>query len=172
MKHLMLFCFAVSSSVGVGWAQRTIGPDKTLANQAPESRTLFGSSLLSLGADELRLANYDEGIRLTLMGLEERGVPDAKRAAAHSNLCAAYAAKREPDVAIEHCTLSLEINDENWHAWSNRSYAYWLKKMYSAATTDLEAAVAINPDARQVAQIRGMLNEVTLMPRVEVQDHQ
>lgn len=172
MKSLILFCLVLSGSIGVSWAQRSLDPVKPLANQAPDSRMLFGGSLLSLGAEELRSGNYEEGIRITLMGLEERGVPDAKRAAAHSNLCAAYAARKEPDVAIEHCTLSLDIDDANWHAWSNRSYAYWLKGMYSAATTDLEAAIAINPDARQVFQIRGMLNEATLRPRVEVEDHQ
>jgi tetratricopeptide (TPR) repeat protein len=172
MKPLMLFCLVLSSSTGTSWAQRTLDPAKVLANQAPESRTLFGGGLLPAGANELRMGNYDEGIKLTLMGLEERGISDKNKAAAHANLCAAYAAKQEPDVAIEHCTLSLEISGANWQAWSNRSYAYWLKGMYPAAMKDLEVAIAMNPDARQIFQIRGMLNEAVLLPRVEVQDHQ
>jgi hypothetical protein len=44
--------------------------------------------------------------------------------------------------------------------------------MYSEATFDLDAAAAINPDARQVEQLRGMINERGLRPRVIMEDHQ
>jgi len=174
MGRLILICLVIATSTDVGWAQRSHDPNEALMNRSPDSRMVFGAgaSLLAAGSEALRYGRYDDGIRLTLMGLEQPGVSDANRAAGLSNLCAAHAAKKEADVAIEYCTDSLEIDSGNWRAWSNRSYAYWLKEMYPDATKDLEAAMAINPNARQVFQIRGMLNEAGLRPRVIVEDHQ
>jgi tetratricopeptide (TPR) repeat protein len=131
-----------------------------------------GNDLLASGANAIRAGAYDEGIRLTTLGLERRTNSDAVRAAALSNLCAAYAAKGLPDLAIQRCTESIGIDSGNWRAWSNRSYAYWLKRMYPEARFDLDTAAAINPRARQVAQIRGMINEAGLRPRVTMEEHQ
>ncbi len=174
MGRFIRFCLVISVLVGTSHAQLSLDPEKALTNRTPDSRMVFGAgqSLLNAGAEALRYGRYDDGIRLTLMGLEEPGVSDANKAAAFSNLCAAHAAKEEPDVAIEYCTESLELDEDNWRAWSNRSYAYWLKEMYPDATRDLETATAINPRARQILQIRGMLNEAGLRPRVVVEDHQ
>ena len=69
-------------------------------------------------------------------------------------------------------SASLALIGGNWRAYSNRSYAYFLKGMYSEATFDLDSAAAINPRARQVQQLREMINEVSLRPRVIMEDHQ
>lgn len=175
MRCSRLFCLAILLSGGAVSAQAPIDHrDATLENRQPDNRMVFGpgSSLLAAGSEALRYGRYDDGIRLTLMGLERPGVTDQNRAAALSNLCAAHAAKNEPDQAIDYCTQSLELNENNWRAFSNRSYAYWLKDMYAEADADLKAATALNPDARQVMQIRGMLNEAGLRPRVIMEDHQ
>ena len=50
-------------------------------------------------------------------------------------------------------------------AHPNVDYAYYLKGMYAEATFDLDSATAINPKARQVEQLRGMINERGLEPR-------
>ena len=94
------------------------------------------------------------------------------RAAALSNLCAAHAAKNEPDVAIGYCTESLTINEQNWRAYSNRAYAYYLKRSFDEADKDLDIALSINPNARQMPQIRGMMNERRLRGRVTTEEHQ
>jgi tetratricopeptide (TPR) repeat protein len=148
-----------------GWAQ--IEPQ-------PDSRTVIGggNELLSSGADAIRAGFYDEGIRLTTLGLERRDNTDRDRAAGLSNLCAAYAAKREPDTAIAYCTESLTVNDSNWRAFSNRSYAYWLKGMFAEATVDVDAAAALSPNAQQVAEIQALINEATLRPRITLEEHQ
>jgi tetratricopeptide (TPR) repeat protein len=150
---------------GTGWAQ---------VNQTPDNRSVLGggNDLLSNGAVAIRAGLYDEGIRLTSLGLERGDASKAERAAALSNLCAAYAAKHMPDMAIGLCTESLAIDGRNWRAFSNRSYAYWLKGMYAEATFDLDAAAAISPKAKQVLQIRGMINEAGLRPRITMEDHQ
>ncbi|HZF31107.1 MAG TPA: hypothetical protein VE907_18480 [Gammaproteobacteria bacterium] len=141
--------------------------------QQADSRTVLGggNEYLSAGADAIRAGQYDDGIRLTRMGLE-RAARIGERAAALSNLCAALAAKGEIDLAIQACSDSIALNDQNWRAYSNRSYAYFLKGMYAKANTDLENAASISPNARQVQQIRGMINEHSLRPSVIVEEHQ
>ena len=147
---------------------------RDLQNKTSDTRSVFGSinELLAAGADAIRFGRYDEGIQLTLLGLERRDTSDRNRAAGLSNLCAAFAAKNSPDDAINYCTQSIEINDTNWQAWSNRSYAYWLKAMYDLAASDLNRAMEINDQARQLSQIRGMLNESGLRPRIIMEDRQ
>jgi tetratricopeptide (TPR) repeat protein len=144
-----------------------------LSDRHPDNRTVLGGGdeYLMAGADAIRAGRYEDGIRLTSIGLE-RAPRAIDRAAALSNLCAAHAAKGEADRAIAYCSESLTFNDRNWRAYSNRSYAYYLKGMFSEATFDLDAAAAINPSAKQVLQIKGMINERSLQPRVIMEDHQ
>lgn len=157
--------------LGQAFAQRQAIPEIT--QEQPDSRTVLGVSneYLAAGAEALRIKEYDEGIRLTKIGLERPTSP-RDRAAALSNLCAAHAAKNEPDVAIGYCNQSIEINDANWHAYSNRAYAYYLKRMFDRADADLDVALTLNPSARQMPQIRGMMNERRLRGRVTVEEHQ
>lgn len=159
-------CFAWDAAV----AQRGVVPE--LTQEQADSRTVLGveNEYLSAGAQAILARQYDEGIRLTTLGLE-RPTSARDRAAALSNLCAAHAAKREPDMAIPLCTQSLEINDANWRAYSNRAYAYYLKKMFDQADADLDVALTLNPNARQMPQIRGMMNERRLRGRITMEEH-
>jgi tetratricopeptide (TPR) repeat protein len=160
-------CFAATAARG----QPAQSSDPT--KPSADSRTVLGvaNEYLAAGAEAIRAKQYDDGIRLTKLGLERSASP-RDRAGALSNLCAAYAAKGEPDLAITACTESLEINSENWRAYNNRSYAYYLKGRYREADADLQKAIAINPNARQMATIRGMINERTLQPSITVEEHQ
>jgi tetratricopeptide (TPR) repeat protein len=140
------------------------GPQKVLV--------LGGNSYLSAGADAIRAGLFDDGIRLTMTGLERDGPSERNRAAGLANLCAAFVAKGEPDTALPYCTDSLALNAGNWRAYSNRSHAYLLKEMYDEAAADNAAAAALSPNADHVVWIRGILNEYRLRPRVLVEDHQ
>ncbi|MEE8249901.1 MAG: tetratricopeptide repeat protein [Gammaproteobacteria bacterium] len=142
--------------------------------QIADNRTIIGAGneFLSAGSFAIRTGQYDEGIRLTHLGLTRYQPNQSDRVAALSNLCAAHAAKGEPDIAIPFCDESISMSSRNWRAYNNRAYAYFLKGMLSEATFDLDSAAAIRPDARQVIQLRGMINEVGLRPRVIVEDHQ
>jgi tetratricopeptide (TPR) repeat protein len=146
---------------------------RAITQEQPDSRTMFGVSneYLAAGAEAIRSKQYDDGIRLTKIGLE-RPTSDRDRSAALSNLCAAHAAKKEPDIAIQYCTESLTFNNANWSAYSNRAYAYYLKRMFDEADSDLDVALSLNPNARQMPQIRGMMNERRLRGRVTVEEHQ
>lgn len=169
MDRAVLNSLAFFLVSGPAWSQ--LPSDET----PNHSRIVLGGPVnadLAAGASAIRAGDYDEGIRLTLSGLEDRSVQPRTRALALSNICAAYAAKQEADTAIQYCTESLAISSSNWQAFSNRSYAYWIKGQYAEASIDLDAATALSPLARQVAQIRGMINEATLQPRVTIKDLQ
>jgi tetratricopeptide (TPR) repeat protein len=163
---VLVSCLAVSAALG----QR--GPEVELTQKKAETRTLYGveNEYLAAGAEALLAKQYDLGIRLTTLGLERPTSP-RDRADALSNLCAAHAAKREPSIAIDYCSQSLEIDSENWRAYSNRAYAYYLSLKFNEADDDLDKALALNPSARQMPQIRGMLNERRLRGRVTMEDH-
>jgi tetratricopeptide (TPR) repeat protein len=156
--------------LGPALGQRSDVPE--LTQEQPDSRTVIGvaNEYLAAGAEAIRLKQYDEGIRLTKLGLERPASP-RDRSAALSNLCAAHAAKNEPELAIGYCTESLGINDANWRAYSNRAYAYYLKRMFDQADADLDVALSINPNAKQMPQIRGMMNERRLRGRVTTEEH-
>jgi tetratricopeptide (TPR) repeat protein len=168
--RLLIFGFLLCLAAGSSWGQPS---QPKLTQKQADSRTVVGvvNEYLSAGADAIRARQYDDGIRLTEMGLQRSASPRDK-AAGLSNLCAAHAAKGEPDRAITRCTESIAINDANWRAYSNRSYAYYLKGLYAEADSDLAVAIGINPAARQVAQIRGMINERTLRPSITMEEHQ
>jgi len=168
----IFFC-GIASCLMLGPALGQRSDVRELTQQQPDSRTVLGvaNEQLAAGAEAIRAKQYDEGIRLTNLGLERPTSP-RDRAAALSNLCAAHAAKNEPDIAIGYCTDSLAINDANWRAYSNRAYAYYLKRMFDRADSDLEVALGINPSARQMPQIRGMMNERRLRGRVTMEEHQ
>jgi tetratricopeptide (TPR) repeat protein len=151
------------------------GPAWSQFNETADNRIRIGNGVnkeLTAGSTAIRAGNYDDGIRLTLRGLEDPDLSVTIRSQALSNVCGAYAAIQQPDTAIRYCTESLGVDSANWRAFSNRSYAYWLKGQYAEAKFDLDAAMALSPRARQVAQIRGMINEATLQPNIRMEDLQ
>ena len=162
MARVLISGFACLMA-GVSWAQD---------EPTPDSRMVFGggNEYLTAGTEAMRVGLYDDGIRLTLIGLKG-SISTLQRSAALSNLCAAHAAKREADRAIEYCTQSIEIDEHNWRAYSNRSYAYYLKGMDAQAHADLEIAASLSPNSHEIAQIRGMINERNLRPSVIMEDH-
>src|SRR5690606_20189435 len=128
------------------------------------SRTVIegGNQQLSAGAAALRAGRYDEGIELTLAGLK-RAASTVDRAAGLSNLCAAYAAKRDARRAIERCTESIALYPANWRAYSNRAFAFVLAGRVADAKRDWETAVELAPEAGapQLETIREMIERAS-----------
>lgn len=123
-----------------------------LAVQATEtagSQTVFGPSnpALSDGASALEAGRYEEGIRLTLQGLEAPA-SSQDRAAGHSNLCAGYAALKRWDDALVHCNAALELDRDNWRAYNNRAAVFVGKELYDLAVADVQAGLQLNPGSR------------------------
>lgn len=155
----------------VSLAAGAIGAQTSDRAERAESRTVLGSNeFLAQGADQIRMRQYDEGIRLTAIGLAQ-ATSINERAAALSNLCAAFAAKGNADQAIDYCTQSIALREDNWRAYSNRSFAYYLKGRYREAHDDLDVVASINPQAPTIAKIRGMINEKSLRPTITIEDH-
>ncbi|WP_300543323.1 hypothetical protein [Maricaulis sp.] len=71
--------------------------------------------------------------------LESGGAPGHK-VAAHTNLCAAYAATGELEAALSACDRALEMRDGAWRALNNRGVALWLSGQREAAVEAFRAA--------------------------------
>lgn len=170
MGRQLATSLCICLATGVSWAQDKDSPD---AFRSPGKVVIEdGNKTLAAGSQALSAGDYEEGIRLTRLGLEQSGLSDRLRTSALSNLCAAYAATKRPDEAIGYCSQALEISPRNWRAFSNRAFAHWLKGMHTEAASDLAAAADINPGAAEIEQIRGLINQSTLQPRVSVEDRQ
>jgi hypothetical protein len=133
--------------------------------------TLGANEHLVAGSKAIRAGLFDDGIRLTLIGLDRAGLGVRDRAAGLANLCAGYVSKREPDQAIPYCDQSLQLDDRNWRVYTVRARAYFLKRMFDEAARDNDAAAAINPASAHVKELRGKLNEQRLRPQVILEDH-
>ena len=114
-----------------------------------DSVVLGVSSQLADGATALTVGNYDEGIRLTKLGLKSPRKP-SQRSAALSNLCAGFDGTAEYERALVHCTAALTINSRNWQAFNNRAIAHLGLGQLEAAEADISRAVALNPKSKKL----------------------
>ena len=114
-----------------------------------QSATVFGpvNPLLTEGTQALQAGHYEEGVRLTLAGLDQ---PNSVRdkAAAHSNICAGYVALKRFDEALEHCNLALDLDRNNWRTFNNRAAVFVGMKKYDLAMTDVNTGLEIAPGSR------------------------
>ena len=78
---------------------------------------------LADGARALMAGNAEEGIRLTLRGLEI-AVGEREHEAALSNLCAGYILQAQYRTALQYCDMLLARNDKNWRGYNNRAVVY------------------------------------------------
>ena len=122
---------------------------------AAQSATVIGAvnPLLSQGSQELERGHFEEGLRLTLAGLEQpSSVQD--QAAGHSNVCAGYAALQRWNEALEHCNRALELDRGNWRTYNNRAAVFVGLKQYDLAMTDVNAGLSIAPNSTTLLKCR------------------
>jgi tetratricopeptide (TPR) repeat protein len=125
-----------------------------------QSATVLGNDnqLLADGSASLAAGRYEEGIRLTLAGLEVPNNP-SDEAAAHSNLCAGYAALKRWSKALPHCNRSLEIDRHNWRTYNNRAAVFVGLKLYDLAVTDVNAGLLLDPDSQTLHKSLEVVHE-------------
>ena len=113
-----------------------------------QSASVFGPAnpLLARGTEALQAGHYEEGVRLTLEGLDQPN-SDRDKAAAHSNVCAGYVALKRFQEALVHCNLALELDRNNWRTFNNRAAAFVGLKKYDLAMTDVNSGLALAPDS-------------------------
>lgn len=124
----------------------------TLAEAPPaaNSNTVLGpNAMLSDGALALLNKQWERGIQLTMMGLDDT-VSSKDRAVGYANLCAGYIALKKYERALESCDRSLELADDNWRAWQNRAAANLALGHIDESMRDIERGLAINPDAPEL----------------------
>lgn len=138
-----------------------------------EARTVIGprNQNLADGANALLSGNAQEGVRLTLLGLEH-AASARDRKVGMSNLCAGYVLLDELDSALEYCNRVLEIDDKHWKAYSNRALVYVRMRRYDEAEADLQRGEAIAPNSRTLRAVRAMLLDAVepVAPSVVIDD--
>jgi tetratricopeptide (TPR) repeat protein len=127
---------------------------------AAQSATVIGTQNpnLTAGTRALVLGHYEEGVRLTLLGLDFPNNP-SDTAAAHSNICAGLAALKRWDEALEHCNRALEIDRDNWRTYNNRAAVFVGLKQFDLAVTDVNAGLEIAPESRTLKKSREVVEE-------------
>jgi tetratricopeptide (TPR) repeat protein len=112
------------------------------------SKTVIGqtNSLLADGAAALEAGRIEEGVRLTLEGLNV-AVTAQENAAGHSNACAGYVLLKQWAEALAQCNAALALDTSNWRIYNNRASIYVEKGLYDLAMRDLEAGLALSPGA-------------------------
>ncbi len=129
---------------------------------AEESKVVLGPRNLDLadGAQELLAGNATEGIELTLRGLKSAH-GKRERESALSNLCAGYIMIDRLDSALMYCNMLLLSNDRHWRGYNNRALIYVMQKDFENAKADLLIGQEINPNARTLKVVKGMLLDAT-----------
>ncbi len=129
-----------------------------------ENRLVLGANPnLSQGAFELRSGNFEEGIRLTFLGLKESASARDRRAAMN-NLCAGYAALGSYDAAIHICNIILAKNERDWRAYNNRALAYMGAGDLDQAKSDVDKGLAINPGSKNLRLAADLIDERLAAP--------
>jgi tetratricopeptide (TPR) repeat protein len=118
-------------------------------DDSPQSITVLGApnQNLASGSVALEAGRFEDGIRLTLAGLEDVA-SHRDQAAGHANVCAGYAALKRWHEALPHCNRSLDLDRGNWRAFNNRAAVYVGLGMYDLAMIDVNAGLELAPDSR------------------------
>ncbi len=144
---------AMATIAFVGWAYGfAAGSIAAAPAQNATSATVIGANaLLSDGASALEAGRAEEGLRLTLAGLNEPGLP-RDLAAGHANACAGFLMLKQWDDALAHCNQSIQMDPTNWRAFNNRAALYCAKGLYDLAVHDIESGLELAPRSRTLLE--------------------
>ena len=123
------------------------------------------------GARALLAGRNEEGIRLTLKGLQAaNGKKEEENAL--SNLCAGYTNLGDYDTALKYCDILLQRNDKLWRAYNSKALIYIYTKQYEKAEQELIKGEAINAGALTMKIARALYLDATnpVAPEIEVDD--
>ena len=131
-------------------------------DRAIQNKTIIGPKNLHLydGANELLAGDFEEGVRLTALGLEF-ATSNRERKIAHSNLCAGYLMLGQLETALWHCNWVLERDENHWRSYNNRALVYLAMERYEESEADIQRGQGINPRSEKLKEVKGMyLDEV------------
>ncbi|MCP4302885.1 MAG: hypothetical protein GY783_20060 [Gammaproteobacteria bacterium] len=138
-----------------------------------EAKTVLGPSNVYLydGANALMAGDGEEGVRLTVQGLElAQGAREER--IGHSNLCAGFLMIDQPETALVHCNWVLERNARHWRTYNNRALVYMRLERYEDAEEDIRRGQELRPNSKNLKIVKGMYLDETqpVTPRVEADD--
>lgn len=148
-RLLLLACVALAAA-------------QVLAEEEIGSKTVIGPSNIYLydGANALLAGDAEEGVSLTLRGLETaHGLREQK--IAHSNLCAGFLLLRQAETALVHCNWVLEMDPYHWRSYNNRALVYLQLERYEESEADIKRGQELNPKSENLREVKGLyLDEV------------
>ncbi len=140
---------------------------------AEESKTVLGPKNIFLydGANALMAGDGEEGVRLTLLGLEQ-AQGSAEKRTAHSNLCAGFLLIGQAETALVHCDWVLERNSRHWRTYNNRALVYMRLERYAEAEEDIRKGQELRPNSKKLKIVKGMYLDETqpVTPKIEADD--
>ncbi len=127
-----------------------------------DSKTVIGPRNLYLhdGAKALMAGDPDEGVPLTLRGLEvAHGLHEKK--IAHANLCAGFLLLGQAATALQHCDWVLEHDPYHWRSYNNRALVYLRLQRFEESAADIRTGQELNPRSEKLKEVKAMyLDEV------------
>ena len=126
---------------------------------------------LADGATALKAGNIEDGVRLTLLGLE-KAQGQRERSAALSNLCAGYLLLEQLDDSLDYCDQAVAENIRSWRAYNNRALVYMELGRYEEAEADVIRGQELAPNAKTLKVVKGMLLDETqpVSPNIIIDD--
>lgn len=143
------------------------------AVRSEEAKTVLGPENVFLydGANALMAHNGEEGVRLTLLGLQSARGPREEKIG-HSNLCAGFLLVNQPEAALEHCNWVIERDAGHWRTYNNRALVYMRLKRFEEAEEDIRRGQALRPNSEKLKIVKGMYLDETqpVKPKIELDE--
>lgn len=137
------------------------------------SKTVIGVRNVPLkdGAEALLSGDWEDGIRLTHIGLKQ-AFGSREEEAGLSNLCAGYLQLGKFDTALMYCEMLLSRNPNHWRGYNNRALIYIKTKQWEKARVDLERGEELNGGAYTLKVARAMYMDAVhpVAPEIEIDD--
>lgn len=138
-----------------------------------EAKTVIGPENIFLydGANALMANDGEEGVRLTLLGLNAAKNAREKKIA-HSNLCAGFLLINELEKALTHCNWVIDRDDRHWRTYNNRALVLMRLERFDEAEEDIRKGQALKPNSRNLKIVKGMYLDETqpVTPRIEIDE--
>lgn len=138
-----------------------------------EAKTVIGPENIFLydGANALMARDGEEGVRLTLLGLNVAKNAREKKIA-HSNLCAGFLLINEPEKALTHCNWVIDKDERHWRTYNNRALVLMRLERFDEAEEDIRKGQTLRPNSKKLKIVKGMYLDETkpVTPRIEVDE--
>jgi tetratricopeptide (TPR) repeat protein len=143
------------------------------ATSDEEPKTVIGPDNIYLydGANALVARNGEDGVRLTLLGLQTaRNAREEK--IGHANLCAGYLLVKEPEKALHHCNWVIDRDAMHWRTYNNRALVYLRLERFDEADEDIQKGQSLRPGSRNLKIVKGMYLDETqpVTPNIEIDE--